>query len=33
MSETKAGTPDTEEMVPVYVADAQSKVLVAYTPN
>ena len=33
MSETKAGTSDTEEVAPAYVADTQSKVLVAYTPN
>lgn len=33
VSETKLGTFDTEETAPDYVADAQSKVLVAYTPN
>lgn len=33
MSETKAGTSDTEEVAPAYVADAQNKVLVVYTPN
>jgi len=33
MSETKAGTSDTEEVAPTYVVDAQSTVLVAYAPN